>query len=217
MSDARQLTLAGLEGRLKESGLGELPEGASDLTRREFAFVTFLLGHGQMARAAREAGYSEAAAAAIASETLRKPKVHAFYRRCLAKVANNAEQLVIRVYERSVLWHAKALEAAQEVQEAEAVLVRESTQNGKNAHTLKTYETARDRAMRAEKHYEQMAARTDTLLGGLLGKLKLNVDDGGGLKGVILDDALALELVEQRRRIQAANPAWGPVNRVGSN
>lgn len=209
----RQLTFAEVENRLKQSGVGELPEGAANLKRREFAFVTYLLSHGQMARAAREAGYAPDSAGAIASETLRKPKVFAFYQSCLAKVANNAEQLVMRTYERSVILHAKAMEAAQEVKDLDAELLLK-TQSTLEADAIKetaTYESARERAVKAEKHYITLANQTDALLGALLGKLKLSTDDSGGLKGVVLSEALANELVAQRRRLQDANPAWRAV------
>ena len=215
-NEPKQLTFAELEATLKQSGVGELPEGVDVLTRREFAFVTALLGHGQQARAAREAGYSPDAAAAIASETLRKPKVHAFYRRCLAKVANNAEQLVMRVYERSVLYHAKAMSAAQEMRELEAaeqaLLRLDKAAGGGKSSTTEHYETRRAVWMREEKKYADMANAADVLLGSLLGKLKLNVDVSGGLKGVVVDEALSNELVEQRRRLQSTNPAWRTVS-----
>ena len=60
---------------------------------------------------------AEASVGAIATKTLKKPKVYAFYRRCLEGVANDAGKLVARVYERSVVLHAQMLECAAQLGE----------------------------------------------------------------------------------------------------
>ena len=155
----------------------DLPEGVSSLNARELRFVLGVLQHGQMAKAAVEAGYSESSAGAIASETLRRAEVFAFYKRCLEMVANNAEQLTGRVYERSVIFHAKALEAVQTLKDAEAWLMRDAThEEGKGAKDRAAFERKRDRAQRDEKHYAGLANQTDGLLASLLGKIAgLNV------------------------------------------
>jgi phage terminase small subunit len=196
-----QLSFAAMSAELADAGVGrELPEGASDLTKREFAFVTRLLQHGQMARAAREAGYAEESAGVIATETLRKPKVHGFYRRCLSKVANNAEQLVIRVYERSALFHAKCLECAQQAKELETLMLVARKENAKNGTTVE-YETQRELMVRMEKHYAALATQQDTLLATLLGKLNINISGDVNVNHAVLNDPLVDQLIQARRRV----------------
>lgn len=184
-------------------GVTELPQGFAEITGREQRFVLELLKHGQMARAARDAGYSEASAGSIASETLRKPKVFAFYQRCLAKVAANADALTARVCERSLLFHNKAIAAAQEMAELdELILVSESTKTGKKAATTTNYETRREQAAKAEKHYAALAAQADTLLASLIGKLTLKVDGAVTHSHFVLTPERREELVGARRRLQ---------------
>lgn len=171
---AQQLTLSAVEQRFVASGVGELPEGVASLTQKELKFVLGVLEHGQMARAATDAGYSAESAGSIASETLRKPKVFAFYRRCLDQVAGKAEVLTARVYERSVMFHAKALQAMQDLEEANTWLLavsRDEYSAAKGAKSIKEYELARERAQRDQKHYATLANQTDALLGQLLGKI----------------------------------------------
>lgn len=171
---SEQLTLSAVEQRFVASGVEDMPDGAGNLTQRELKFVLGVLEHGQMGRAAIDAGYSEESAASIASETLRKPKVFAFYRRCLDQVASKAELLTARVYERSVLFHAKALEAAQDIADANEWLLnisRDEYSATKGAKTVKEYELKRERAQRDQKHYATLANQTDSLLGSLLGKI----------------------------------------------
>lgn len=187
-------------------GVNELPQGFADITGREQKFVLELLRHGQMARAARDAGYSEASAGAIASETLRKPKVFAFYQRCLAGVAANADKLTARVCERSLLYHAKAMEAAQEVRDLDELILVGRKENFKNGTTTE-YETRREQAVKAEKHYAELATRTDTLLASLLGKLNIQVGGTVNHNHVILDERLQAQLIADRKRLQGASAA----------
>lgn len=169
--EQRQLTLESFEA----IGVGkatELPEGVSELTPRELRFVLGVLEHGQMAKAAMDAGYSAESAGAIASETLRRPKVFAFYRRCLDRVAKQSDQMIARVYERSVVLHAQALEAAQKLKDANEWLLNVCRdESGKNYKSVKEYELARERAQRDQKHFITLANQTDALLGTLLGKI----------------------------------------------
>lgn len=152
-----------------------MPEGVSVLTTREMRFVLGVLEHGQMARAAAEAGYSQDSAGAIATETLKKPKVFAFYKRCLDKVASQAELVVRRCYERSVIFHAKAMEAGQALKDAEQwLLAGERQENGRHGKTVKEFELARERAKRDEKHYAGLARAEDALLLNALGRLKVS-------------------------------------------
>lgn len=174
-----------------------MPQGAGNLTQREMKFVIGVLSHGRLARAAVEAGYSEASAGAIASETLRKPKVFSFYRRCVKQVADKGDELVRRAYERSVIFHAKCIEAAQQVKdEDEWLFVRQTeVMGGKNPHKKHEHERARERAQRDEKHYAVLAAQADTLLASMIGKLTLKVE--GELKhSVAISPELRQHLVE---------------------
>lgn len=207
MAEAKQLKLATIEAAFAASGIAELPEGVTSLTRREMMFVLGVLQHGQMAKAAVEAGYSQDSAQAIASETLRRPKVFAFYRRCVEQVAGKGEELVRRVYERSVIYHAKAITAGQAVADANEWLMTEyRTEKGRNAKDRVAYELARDRAMREEKHYTKLANETDALLGALLGKLKIKVE--GSLKVNVVSDDDRQHLVDlQRQGVRLDVPA----------
>ncbi|HWA07937.1 MAG TPA: terminase small subunit [Opitutaceae bacterium] len=175
-SGVLQLSLPEIERAFAATGIKTLPDGVSDLNRREMVFVARLLEHGQHARAAIEAGYSETSAGPIASELLRKPKVFAFYRRCLDKVASDAAVVVRSTFERYVILNAKFLEAAQQVKDADAFLVSgfQST-NGKAAKDRTDYEQARARAQRDEKHYSTLARGEGMLLAALLGKLKVQI------------------------------------------
>ena len=205
-AEAKQLLL------FEAIGVAELPQGIADLTGKEQKFVLALLRHGQMARAAIEAGYSETSAGAIASETLRKPKVFAFYQRCLGLVAANADQLTRRVCERSLILHQKAMTAAQDVKDLdELILIAHRDESGAKAKDVDEYETRREQAAKAEKHYTTLANQTDTLLASLLGKLQLNVNANvsGGLT-LTLTPELQDRLVKARRELQAQPEAPKP-------
>ncbi len=187
-----QMEFAAVSAQFAAAGIQELPQGVADLTRREMRFVVGVLEHGQMARAAIEAGYSPDSAGSIASETLRKPKVFAFYRRCLDKVASQAELVVRRCYERSVIFHAKTMEAAQSVKDAnEWLIASERHEKGRNAKEVRTFELARDRAQRDEKHYSALARAEDALLLNALGRLKVSPGSENAV------DALTPEMREQ--------------------
>lgn len=208
MPPADQLTLSPIEQQFAAAGVTSLPQGASDLTARELKFVTRLLEHGQMARAATEAGYSADSAGSIASDTLRKPKVLRFYRSCLGEVAAKADIVTRRVYERSVMFHARAIAAAQERDDAETWILSEEThQNGKDAKKVQRFEKLRDRAQRDEKHYTTLANQTDTLLAALLGKVKeLTIDNSTHHNHLIVTPAFQEELAEMRRQVMVHLP-----------
>lgn len=182
-------------------GVAEMPQGFSEITAREQRFVLELLRHGQMARAARDAGYSENSAGAIASETLRKPKVFAFYSKCLAQVASNADKLTQRVAQRSILYHDKAVAASQDIANLDALILTSRKSGSKGFESQ--YETQREHAVRAEKHYSELSTKTDALLASLLGKLNLNVHGVVTHNHVIVDDKFEASLVEKRRTLQA--------------
>ncbi|WP_043586933.1 terminase small subunit [Geminisphaera colitermitum] len=214
--DKQQLKFTAIEAAFVASGVGEIPQGASDLTKREMTFVLRMLEHGQMAQAAIEAGYSEASAASIASETLKKPKVFAFYRRCLDKVVTNAERLTARVYERSVVLHAQALEAAQKLAEAnEWLLLSERHESGKNAKDVREFELARERAQRDQKHFIGLANQTDALLGSLLGKI-VGITINNQTNFSIVGDADRAHLLELQRELsQGLTPATPSLAGIG--
>ena len=209
-----QLTLSPIEQAFVARGVETIPEGASNLTQREMKFVLNMLEHGQMAKAAIEAGYSEASAASIASETLRKPKVFAFYRRCVEGLASKGEELTRRVFERSVVLHAKALEASQALADANLWLLQTEThETGKNAKVKREFELARDRAQRDEKHYITLANQTDSLLGTLIGKItgvhvtgQINHMHGGAVSITVPESVLPV-LAGIRRDVVAARMA----------
>jgi phage terminase small subunit len=180
-----QLEFSALTAQFAAAGISELPQGVAELTRREMRFVMGVLEHGQMERAAIEAGYSPDSAGSIASETLRKPKVFAFYRRCVDKVASQAELVMRRIYERSVIFHAKVMEAAQARADAEEWLLASSRQeHGRHGKDVKVFELKRDRAQRDEKHYAALARAEDALLLNALGKLKVAPGDGAAVSAV---------------------------------
>jgi len=192
------MEFATVTAQFAAAGVGTLPDGVSELTRKEMRFVVAVLEHGQMARAAIEAGYSPESAGQIASETLRKPKVLGFYRRCLDKVASQAELVVRRIYERSVVFHAKALSASQERADADEWLLATNRQErGRNAKDVKTFELKRDRAQRDEKHYAGLARAEDALLLNALGRLKVSPGSGEVV------DSLSAEVREQLARLAA--------------
>ena len=212
MPPADQLTLSPIEQQFAASGVTSLPEGAAQLTGRELKFVSRLLEHGQMGRAAKEAGYSETSAGAIATETLKKPKVMRFYRECLSAVVSKADQLTRRVYERSVMFHAKALAAAQDRANAEEWLLCEEThEKSRYGKEFRKYERAREQAQRDEKHYATLANQTDTLLAALLGKIKeLSIDNSVHHNHVILTPNFLAELSEARRQVVVPMPDGRP-------
>jgi phage terminase small subunit len=209
---AGQLTLSPIEQAFAANGVSVIPEGASQLTKKEMQFVLSMLEHGQMGRAAVEAGYSPESAASIASETLKKPKVFAFYRKCIDGVASKGEQLTARVYERSVILHAQTLKAAQELSQTKKnpwVLASESHQTGKQAKDVRVYELQRDRAQRDQKHFLTLANQTDALLGTLIGKiagagLAGNLGSGGGAASVTVPAEALPGLAAMRREVVAA-------------
>lgn len=198
-----QLSMPEIEQGFAATGIKALPDGVSELNRREMVFVMRLLEHGQHARAAVEAGYSEASAGAIASELLRKPKVFAFYRRCTDKLANDAAGIVRTTFERYVVFHAKAMEAAQQRRDADEFLVAGFDRTtGKNAKDRTEYELAHARAQRDEKIYSAQARAEGMLLAALLGKLKVKIE--GDVRVSVVTD-------EDRRHLMELEAAGVPV------
>lgn len=198
-----QLSMAEIERGFAATGIKTLPDGVSALSRREMIFVQRLLEHGQQARAAIEAGYSETSAHSTASFLLRKPKVFAFYRKCTDKLANDAATVVRTTFERYVIFNAKAQSAAQERADADAWLAKEFTEEkGKNAKDRTKYEDVRTRAQREEKLYSSLARAEGMLLAALLGKLKIKIE--GDVRVSVITD-------EDRRHLQELEAAGVPV------
>lgn len=198
-----QLSLPEIERAFAATGIKALPEGVSELKHREMIFVQRLLEHGQHARAATEAGYSEASAGPTASELLRRPKVFAFYRRCMDKLANEAGNIVRSTFERYVIFHAKAMEAAQVGKDADAWLASGfKTEQGRNGKDRTEYELARTRAQRDEKMYSGLARAEGMLLAALLGKLKIKIE--GDVKVSVVTD-------EDRAHLMSLEAAGVPV------
>jgi len=169
-----------------------LPSGIADVSAKELKFVNNLLKHGQMARAALEAGYQgeKDGAGVWASKTLRKAKVFRIYQAALSQVSQDADKLVGRVYERSVMWHERAKSAHEAIEQAQAKVeflererqerMAEGVQDSKlHREAIKTAERDLAAAQTDERRYAALATKEDTLLGSLLGKLNLNVNLSG--------------------------------------
>jgi hypothetical protein len=194
-----QLSLADVERGFAGTGIRSLPEGVSDLNRREMIFVQRLLEHGQQRRAAIEAGYSENSADSTASFLLRKPKVFAFYRRCTDKLANDAGTVVRTTFERYVIFNAKAQSAAQERADADTWLAKEyQSETGKIAKERTKFEEQRSRAQRDEKLYSSLARGEGMLLAALLGKLKVKIE--GDVKVSVVTDEDREHLADLERQ-----------------
>jgi hypothetical protein len=194
-----QISLADVERGFAGTGIRSLPEGVSDLNRREMIFVQRLLEHGQQRRAAIEAGYSENSADSTASFLLRKPKVFAFYRRCTDKLANDAGTVVRTTFERYVIFNAKAQSAAQERADADTWLAKEyQSETGKIAKERTKFEEQRSRAQRDEKLYSSLARGEGMLLAALLGKLKVKIE--GDVKVSVVTDEDREHLADLERQ-----------------
>ena len=190
----RQLVLRGLI----DLGIDEeeVPEGMSSLTVKDLRFISGLLRHGIQSKAALEAGYGKTieAAGKTASEKLRKVKVFRFYQKCLKPVAQDAQNIVMSVYERHVLLHHKFMELGQDIdcldEEIESGSREEETTEGKfikSSKQVTEYELKRDRLLREQKAYAAMVNQTDTLLASLLGKLNLNITGELAISGEALE------------------------------
>jgi hypothetical protein len=103
-----------LEFEFADLPLGELPEGVSDLAPKEVSFVCSLLRHGRKREAALAAGYSKGCAGQMASELMAKPRVRAFYQRCLERLGSDTRRAVSRLEERAQVAHQKFREAAED-------------------------------------------------------------------------------------------------------
>ena len=153
-----------------------VPDGSHKLTTKQLNFVLNLLKTGQMARSALEAGdggESLESAGVHASRLIKKPDVQKYYNQCLSLVAQNGNNLVKRVYERSIMLHDKAMACSQIKQELEYMVLTEKheTSSDQGDQVKKSYETKINQIIKKEKHYLTLANQTDTLLANLLGKL----------------------------------------------
>lgn len=188
-----------------------LPAGASALAAKELIFVARLLQHGRMSQAASEAGYKGENVAVTASKLLRRPEVQIFYGRCVAQLAANANQVIARVYERSVAAHSEAMRCFQQMQELDAEQMEvesetESVSSGKESDHTSTStrrQRLRERLAKDFARFDGIAAKNDTLLASMLGKLNVNVT--GEVK-VVQVTQQAMNILSEIRR-QNLTPA----------
>lgn len=184
----KQRELAGLAEVCAETGLDQLPSGASELLAKELKFVVCLMRHGQQKRAAIEAGYSETSADQIASELLRKPRVAGFYRRCLEGLGATAKAALARLEERARIYHAKAVECAQEKEGLDKLMVvgaKTATNKGEAGSVAPEYLTRRENLARLEERYAKLALDADRALLQAAGKMGLELKVSGGLDHTI--------------------------------
>ena len=200
-------------------GVGEmhqLPAGAGQLTAKELIFVARLVSHGRMAQAATEAGYKGENTGVTASKLLRRPEVQAFYGRCIAQLAANANTIIARIFERSTAAHAEAMAAYQRMQEvdAEKLVVESETSTvstggeSSSASTSTHRIRAREQAAKDFVRFTAVADKADHLLASMLGKLNVNVT--GEVKVVQVTQS-ALGIMANLRR-QSITPAQAAAN-----
>lgn len=207
---AKQTEFAELMAALSCDKPEQLPGGVSELKPREMVFVARLCAHGRMAQAAVEAGYKEDNAGVMACKVLARPEVNRFYKRCVGRLADNANELVSRVYQRSVQAHAAADEAYQRMQEADRMVedarkhaVTEGKESSSSTSTSEDVR-AKEIAMRDWTRACAAADRVDNLLASMLGKLNLTVTHSGQVLHVTKDGMQVLsnlrrEVVQARK------------------
>lgn len=227
-TNARQLEIPALMEAAAFAQESEIPAGVGEMSPREIKFVTRLLSHGQQGRAYEEAGYKATGPGAYVngSKLLRKTKVFRFYRQCLSHVSQNAGRLIERVWERSILFHEKAIKAAQEVADLDArILEAEQSESGFGAKgpiqkSVRKYITARENMQREERHYAQLARQEDHLLGQLLGKIKdLNVQVDVSLEQVVMEGKTITPNVldDFAKRYRERMQSVGSISTIGEN
>ncbi|MEM6888749.1 MAG: hypothetical protein AAF636_11480 [Pseudomonadota bacterium] len=187
LNTSQQTALAGF----KEFGVKPetLPQGVADVSATELRFVLELLKTGNMGQSALVANPNRTleSAQVWASKTLRKTKVFRLYSAALQTVSKDADKMVSRVYERSVLFHDKMKEASRRIECLKAKLVEmqaeQEQQNSEGLHVSKLHVKAMSNvklelatAQSDETRYATQAHKQDMLLGSLLGKLNLNLN-----------------------------------------
>lgn len=182
-----QLALPGGAEAFAAAGLETLPHGAGDMSAKELRFCISYLNCGSQRQAAREAGYSED----NASKLLRNTAIARFLGGAIKVVAQNGDQLVRRVWERSVSWH----------EELMMLRAKPHADKSKADHQRET-------------QLALMLTRNDTVLAALLnrlgikltGEVNMNVaaGTGGGDFIVLPPDALA-GFAAMRQEVAATN------------
>ena len=182
-----QTEFAELMGVLGVKEVGALPEGISALSAKEALFVARLVSHGKIAEAAREAGYKGENVGITGSRLLRRPDIQRFYAKCLNYLARNADEVVRRVYERSVAAHAAAMQAWQVMHEVDdfvelARKEREGSQAAKHVEiNERDMQRKRELAARDFLRFTAAADKSDALLASMMGKLNVNVNVSGSV------------------------------------
>jgi hypothetical protein len=180
---AEQLALPGAKEMFEAVGLTELPVGVSSLSKRQREFCLHYLQTGSAYRAATQAGYSDPAA--YATKVMKLPAVSGFLARAIGKVAGNADELIKRVWKRSV-----------DLQ-AELERLREHGSSD----------------WRKEREIIAAVNQTDALLGTLLGKLVIKIEGNVSHQHSVLtpeDRAAIIKMQDevaqrQQERCSAAN------------
>jgi phage terminase small subunit len=187
-----------------------LPGGVSELKAKELLFVSRLVSHGKMAQAAVEAGYKEDNAGVTAHKVLNRPEVQRFFKKCVGKLADNANEMVQRVYLRSVQAHAAADEAFQRMQETDKMVEdsrKHSVTEGKESSSSTTTSEdvrAKEIAMRDWTRACAVADRVDNLLAAMLGRLNLNVNHSGEVKHITVTKQVMETYSTMRREVVTA-------------
>ena len=150
-----------------EVGLTGTPAGFAALTKKQRAYVLGLLQTGSQVQAAKMAGYSDPLS--DGAKVRKAPEVQAVLAQAMTEVAKNADQLIKRVWMRSVSLH-----ALYENELAKPETLRSATQL---------------RALNAE------CNKADALLGSLLGKIA-GVNISGEVKhtGSVAHEHIAITL-----------------------
>jgi hypothetical protein len=169
-----QLALPGAKEMFEAVGLMDLPLGASALNKRQLEFCLHYLKSGSALQAATAAGYSDPEA--HASKILKHPAVAVFLAKSISKVAGNADQLVSRVWERSIDLH------------AEIKRLRE----GKSSDWKK------------ERELITAVNQTDTLLGSLIGKLVLKIEGSITHEHTVITPEARAQIIELQERLTLA-------------
>jgi hypothetical protein len=168
---AEQLSLPGAKEMFEAVGLAELPLGASKLNKRQLEFCLAYLQTGSAVQAAKHAKYGDPEA--HASKILNNPAVAVFLAKSISKVAGNADQLVSRVWERSIDLH------------AEIKRLRE----GKSSDWKK------------ERELITAVNQTDTLLGSLIGKLVLKIEGSISHEHTVITPETRAQIIELQDRL----------------
>lgn len=182
--------MPGAEALFSAVGLDTLPHGASELNPKQLKFALAFLGCGNATQAARETGFSEE----NAGKLLKNTGISRFLSLAVKPVAQNGDQLVRRVWERSVSMHAEFM-ALRGIDRAKRT----------------------DEDRKRERELQVALSRNDMLLAALLNRLGIKLTGevavthsagGGGDFMVVPPDALA-GFAAARQEVAAHNRLTG--------